>query len=159
MYMKIPRNFPKFTQNCIKITNKYLNLFHKSLKAGSTRCVARIRGASCGKCLKRFVESDTYSLLWCVNLPPNWRTRCDEWTNDTFTQIRFIFSYTKCANHDAWHVTNTNHTWCGPSLTFLQTFFISLKYLSSSIGHCKFKKKSYSAKFFSEIYLKLLQNH
>ncbi len=67
-------------------------------------------------CQKRFVVSDTYSLLWCVNLPPNWRTRCDEWMNDTPTQIRHIFSYTRCANHDAWRITNTNHTSCGPSL-------------------------------------------
>ncbi len=68
-------------------------------------------------CLKRFVESDTYSLLWCVNLPPNWWTRCDEWTNDTSTQIRHIFSYTRCANHDAQRITNTNHASCGPSFT------------------------------------------
>ncbi len=68
-------------------------------------------------CLKRFVESDTYSLLWCVNLPPNWRTRCDEWTNDTSTQIRHTFSCTRCANHDAWHITNTNHASCGPSFS------------------------------------------
>ncbi len=57
----------------------------------------------------------THSLLWCVNLPPNWGTRCDEWTNDTSTQIRHIFSYTRCANHDIWLITNTNHASCGPS--------------------------------------------
>ncbi len=77
--------------------------------------MVRIRGASCMNVSKSFVESDTYSLLWCVNLPPNWWTRCDEWTNDTFTHIRHIFSYTRCANHDAWHITNTNHASCGPS--------------------------------------------
>ncbi len=65
--------------------------------------------------LKRFVESDTYSLLWCVNLPPNWWTRCDEWTNDTSTRIRHIFSYTCCVNHDTWRITNTNHASCEPS--------------------------------------------
>ncbi len=85
-------------------------------KAGSTRCVVRIRGASCLNVSKRFVESDIYSLLWCVNLPPNWQTRCDEWTNDTSTQLRHIFSYTRCANHNVWRITKTNHVSCGPSL-------------------------------------------
>ncbi len=89
------------------------------LKAGSTRCVVHICGASCVNVSKRFVKSDTYSSLWCVNLPPNWRTRCDEWTNDTSTQVRHIFSYTRCANHDAWHITNTNHASCGPSLILI----------------------------------------
>ncbi len=32
------------------------------------------------------------------------------------TQIRHIFSYTRCANHDASCITNTNHASCGPSL-------------------------------------------
>ncbi len=59
-------------------------------------------------CLKRFFKSDTYSLLWCVNLPLNWRTRCDEWTNDTSTQIRHIFSYTRCLNHDASQIRTTH---------------------------------------------------
>ncbi len=94
----------------------FTNNFPSKCKAGSTRCVVRIRGASCVNESKRFVESDTYGLLWCVNLLPNWRTRCDEWTNDTSTQIRHIFSCTRCANHDTWRITNTNHASCGPSL-------------------------------------------
>ncbi len=89
----------------------------RKFKAGSTRCVVHIRGASCMNVSKRFVESDTYSLLWCVNLPSKWRTRCDEWTNDTSTQIRHMFSYTWCANHDTWRITNTNHASCGPSFS------------------------------------------
>ncbi len=84
--------------------------------------MVRICGVSCVNVSKRFVESDTYSLLWCVNLPLNWRTRCDAWTNDTSTQIRHFFSYTRCANHDAWRITNTNHASCGPS------FIIQRKY-------------------------------
>ncbi len=68
-------------------------------KAGSTRCVLRIRGALCMNVYKRFVESDIYSLLWCANLQPNWWTRCGEWTNETSTQIRNIFSYTRCTTH------------------------------------------------------------
>ncbi len=75
-------------------------------------------------CLKRFVKSDTYSLLWCVNLLPNWQTRCDEWTNDTSTQLRHIFSYIRCSNHDAWCITNTNHASCRPSFTQWQTIYI-----------------------------------
>ncbi len=35
----------------------------ETCKAGSTRCVVRIRGASCVNVSKRFVESDAYSLL------------------------------------------------------------------------------------------------
>ncbi len=78
-----------------------------SCKAGSTWCVVRIRGASYVNVSKRFAKFDTYSLLWCVNLPPNWRTRCDEWTNDTSTQIRHIFSYRRCANHDTSRIQTT----------------------------------------------------
>ncbi len=77
-------------------------------EAGSTQCVVHIRGASCVNVSKRFVQSDTYSLLWCVNLPPNWRTRCEEWTNDTSIQSRHIFSYTQCANHDASRIRTTH---------------------------------------------------
>ncbi len=39
--------------------------------------------------------------------------RINEWH---ITQIRHIFSYTRCANHDAWRIANTNHASCGPSL-------------------------------------------
>ncbi len=41
-----------------------------------------------------------------------WRMK--EWhiySNET------LFSYTRCANHDAWRITNTNHASCGPSFT------------------------------------------
>ncbi len=79
-------------------------------KAWSTRCVVRFRGAPCANVSKRFVESDTYSLLWCVNLPLNRRTRCDEWTNGISTQIRHI-SHTHDARimaHDASGIQTTH---------------------------------------------------
>ncbi len=56
----------------------------------------------------------------CVNLPPTWRTRCDIWTNDTFTQITQISSYTRYANHGTSRITNTYHISYGPSLIFRQ---------------------------------------
>ncbi len=99
--------------------------------------MVRIRGASCVNVSKRFVESDPYNLLWCVNLMLNWRTRCDEWTNDTSTQIRQIFSYTRCANHHAWRIVNTNHASCGPSLRTFCSFFAEL-----------FCKKTFSQDFY-----------
>ncbi len=30
-------------------------------------------------------SSNLIHTVCCVNLPPNWQTRCDEWTNDTST--------------------------------------------------------------------------
>ncbi len=64
--------------------------------------------------------------LMCVNLPPTWQTRCDEWTNDTCTQITQISSYTRCTNHDASRITSMYHTLCGPSLTRLSKHFVSI---------------------------------
>ncbi len=100
----------------IEFTNQFvisqLHNFKESeyYKAGSTQCVVRIRGASCVNVSKRFVESDTYSLLWCVNLLPNWRIRCDEWTNNIYSNYTHFFHThdARIMTHDASRIRTTH---------------------------------------------------
>ncbi len=89
-------------------------------------------------CLKLFIESDTYSLLWWVNLPPNWRTRCDEWTNDTSTQTHF-FTHTM---REAWCMTHHEYE---PLIMWTQLFKKICQGLHENL-------KSFTEKFWQFLY-------
>ncbi len=81
-------------------------------------------------------------------------------TNERMThllKLDIFFSYTRCANYDAWRITNTNHTSCGPSLTGLKLSSFALIFWWGWKLECG-GTLIYSKQFFAAIFTKKSTN-